>query len=678
MKKKVEKFLKRLQTLVQIEMKEEINENWLEIKRLSGAQREARGKAILGLKGKIIGEEFGYKIVKLGRAKEIVTNISSGDLVLLSRGNPLKENVKAYVLEKAKKFIVVALEDVRDWVTSRNVRVDFFANETTFKRMLAVLQEPSKMCIKAIEYALGLKKPVEPSEKDVKFFNTSLNPSQKKAVKLALGASEFFLIHGPFGTGKTTTLAEIVMQEVKHGNRVLVAAETNVAVDNLAERLNGKVNAVRIGHFSRVLPALRAMTLFAKMEEHEEFEEVLSLRKRIEELKILREEFLKPTPQLRRGLSDDEILLLAKKGEAKRGLKIEQIKSMAEWIKLSRKLSENLKKLRKLEEKIAEEIVSNCEVVLATNSSCALEFIPNDFDVAVIDEASQSMIPCALIPISKAEKFVLAGDHKQLPPTVKSKHAKELEKSLFERLILSCPQCSAMLTVQYRMNSLLMEFSSRMFYNSKLSAAENVKNITLQDILNGEYANSKQALNGFSHFLLFSKPLVFIDTHTCESNEEARKISSTSRENPLEAEIVRLCTIILIQNGVKEEDIGIITPYEDQVERLRNLLKDFEGVEISTVDAFQGREKEVIIISLVRSNRESKIGFLKDVRRLNVALTRAKRKLIVIGNSKTICVHKVYKKLVEFAKKKGSYLPFKKFSNELRDFSFHRFSMSRE
>jgi predicted DNA helicase len=644
----LKRFVNKLKKLVEIEREEEVKENLEEIKRLSGLQRERRGRAVVNLNGKVVGEEFGYIIVRYGRGYDIKTEISVGDVVIVSRGNPLKSNVKGYVVEKGKRFISVALENVPSWAL-KNVRVDLIANEVTFKRQLEVLERLNDRCKRALKLYLGMENPGDLHEEKIDSFFQRLNSTQKRAVRLAVGSESFFLIHGPFGTGKTTVVAEIALQLARQGKKVLVCAESNIAVDNIADRLSRfseRFKVTRVGHFSRVSRKLIHLSLFSRVEEHERFSEIKELRNRIVKLKMERESEIRPSPSKRRGLSDEEILRLARRGCGARGLSAEEIKSLARYIELSREIREGVRRIRAVEEEIAREIVEESDIVLATNSSCAIEYVHESFDVVIIDEASQSTIPSSLIPISKAEKFILAGDHKQLPPTVKSLKAKELEKTLFEGLIERYPDRSVMLDVQYRMNEVLMEFPNKVFYSGRIKTAKKVKGINILEIVKKDVESP----------ILTHHPVVFIDTCNCSNKYEMRKRGSTSIYNPLEAEIVRKCVEVLTSSGIREEDIGVISPYDDQVEYIKELLKRFEDVEVASVDAFQGREKEVIVISMVRSNRRYSLGFLKDLRRLNVAITRARRKLIVIGDSKTLRHHKVYGKFIEFVKKKGKYI----------------------
>jgi predicted DNA helicase len=644
---KLGKYIKWLRRLVEKEREAEVEIMKKEIRALSGKEREKRGRAVLGLKGKVMGREFSFKIVKYGREREIETEISVGDLVLISRGNPLRSNLVGVVTEKGKKYLCVALEKTPFWAF-KNVRIDLFANDITFKREIENLEKLTESGRLALKYALGGEKPLLSQKVDFSSIDKNLNESQKLAVSLSLGTKDFFLIQGPFGTGKTRTLVEIVLQLVKKEEKVLVCAESNVAVDNLVEKLKNKAKIVRLGHPSRVAKELVDSSLFYQIEEDKSFKKIKKLREKMEELLQIRDQFLKPTPQRKRGLRDEKILRLAEIKRTKRGIKMEDIESMAEWIKVQNQIVRIIKQISKIEEKIAQKILKEAQVVLCTNSSAALEFLRDiEFDSAVIDEATQATIPSVLIPICKAKKFILAGDHKQLPPTVLSEKAKMLSETLFEKLIQRYPEKSVLLNIQYRMNEILMEFPNKEFYEGRLKTDESVKNITLK--------NFKIKIPKFGNFwdkVLDPKNVIcFLDTSKSERKFEIIKAESTSKSNPLEVEIVKSILEKMFKAGIKKEWVGVITPYDDQLDLLRKSLGEL--VEINTVDGFQGREKEIILISFVRSNKEKILGFLTDLRRLNTAITRAKRKLICVGDGETLKTSPVYSRFIDFIEKRG-------------------------
>ncbi|MDN5358600.1 MAG: hypothetical protein PWP76_443 [Candidatus Diapherotrites archaeon] len=636
----MKEFIRRLVRAVKEEKRAEIAAMMSEIKRLSGEERERRGHAILGLRGKRIGELLDQDVVRFGREREIKTKISVGDVVLISRGNPLRSDVKGTVVRVGKRFVDVAVQKFQNWMR-RDVRIDLIVDDTTFRRWLDVLETLPENAQKALELAIGNAKPEPVEETTFVPVNRELDDSKMRAISKALGAKDFFIIHGPFGTGKTTALAEYIVQEVRRGKKVLATAETNVAVDNLVEKLAGKVKLVRIGNPARVSDKLISTTLYAKMEGHPDYGKLTELKNKIDELRERQELLVKPVPKFRRGMTDEQILKLAEKGKGIRGVNAATMRAMAEWIQVQKEVERLVSEKKALEERIITDIIRNSDVVLTTNSSAALDYVPNNFDVAVIDEASQATIPSVLIPISKARKFVLAGDHKQLPPTILSQKAKILERTLFEMLVERCPDHSAMLEVQYRMNERLAEFPSKEFYGGKVKTAENVKNITLRDL----------GVND-------TKVLVFLDTRELPAKHEKKDRGSESYYNPVEAEVVTRAVHQLLERGVKREWIGVITPYDAQRDFLSRILP--EDVEVNTVDGFQGREKEVIVVSFVRSNRAGNIGFLNDLRRLNVALTRAKRKLVLVGDSETLGSHPTYKRLIEHVKRRGEYVTLAK------------------
>jgi predicted DNA helicase len=638
----LKKYIEKLIKLVQLERNEEIKKMEWEIKNLSGFEREKKGRAILNLKPKVIGEELGLYLIKFGRSKIIETEINVGDEVLINKNKgKVRDDFKGVVVEKGSRFIVVSLDKLLP-KSFKEVRIDLYASDVTYKRQIDNLKNLSENGKKVLSYILKDIKFDDIKKIDFKPFDKNLNYSQKLSISKALSSKNFFLIHGPFGTGKTRTLVEYILQEVKRGKKVLVSADSNMAVDNLVERLSEKVSHVRIGHPSRVSKKLLSSTLLFKIEKHERYKELYKLKEEFSNLIEKREKFQKPIQKWRRGLSDEQILKLSKEGKTTRGIPLKMINAMAEWITLNNKIEKIKEEMEKLEEEISKDIIENSSVVFSTNSSSYSEILKGfEFDVVVIDEAAQTTIPSVLIPLSKGKKFVLAGDHKQLPPTIISEKAKELSITLFEILVDKYPHMKELLNIQYRMNEKIMEFPNIEFYNGKLKSG--IGNITLKDL-------------GFEGSDEITKPentIIFIDTKSRKNKTENQKKDSTSYFNELEANIVKDIVEKFLKLGLNREYIGVITPYDDQVD----LIKSFNlGVEVNTVDGFQGREKEVIIISFVRSNQRKELGFLTDLRRLNVSITRAKRKLICIGDSSTLENHPTYKKFIEFVKNKGVYL----------------------
>ena len=631
---KMKKYIKNLIRLINFERDAEIDLMTYEISTMSGQKREELGRAINKVKGKSLGKELGMQIVQFGRSEVIETEISVGDMVLVSTDNPLRSDLTGTVTEKGARFIKVAFDKrVPKWAIKKKVRIDLYANDITFRRMEDNLNHLSLKGKNALEYILNERNPKKNRDVPyISYIDENLNGSQKEAIENALSCENFFLIHGPFGTGKTRTLVELISQETRQGHKVLATAESNAAVDNILERLmdNKKLTLTRLGHPQRVSKHNITQTLAYKAENHKLNRKIKKAHKKIDNLIEKRKVHTKPTPQYRRGYGDYDILHMASKGKGGRGISSEKMKSMAKWIEINQEIDEAHDEIKRIENRIIKDIVDSSDVILATNSSSALEAIARvKFDVAIIDEASQATIPSVLIPIAKAHRFILAGDHKQLPPTIISDRAGELSKTLFEELIRMYPFKSQLLNIQYRMNSLLMKFPNEEFYNNGLKSDSSVDDINIKDILDS--GNDEEAL-------------LFVDTSSINGNKEKHLKDSKSIVNEIEAEIAIGIAQNYLNDGVSEDAIGIISPYADQVK----MIQDMTPVEVKTVDGFQGREKEIIIISTVRSNDNGNIGFLSDLRRLNVAITRAKRKLIIIGNKDTLKANPTYERLINF------------------------------
>jgi len=624
----VEEYKKYFSQLIEKERIAEKEFHLNEIKRLSGNERQKRGRAILGLKMKYVGDFLDFKIYRFNRNNMPENQIKVGDIVLVSKGEPIKFNQEATVSGVGRNFIEVYSKE--PIFRSKLYRLDLFVNDITFKRMLKAFDELENYELKDI--LLGLKSPkvIEVDEK-----SKILNPSQNKALSKSIN-SEIFLIHGPPGTGKTTTLAEVIKKHI--GKKLLVTADSNVAVDNVLYKLKD-FNVVRIGHPAKIESNLMKYSLDVKIRRDKRYKEIEKLIKRIDDLKYLQnKKTKKPTPGRRRGMSDEEILNLAKANKGKRGIKAEWVKEMAEWLKIQQNINKIYEKKNNSLKEIMNDIIDTADVVFATNSAAGGDFLERkEFDVVFIDEAAQAMETSTLIAMIKGKKVIFAGDHKQLPPTILS-NDERLKFSIFERFTFLYKNAYDTLEIQYRMNEKINNFSSCEFYECKIKTFDKIKNITIKDLGIEENEN----FGGF-------EPLVFFDTKG-KFLEEIKK-GSPSKYNPLEAEFVVKLVDSLIKAGSKEEFIGIITPYKDHEEYIKKIIK--HNIEIKSVDGFQGREKEIIILSLVRANEKEKIGFLDDLRRLNVAITRAKRKLIIVGDVKTLNSNKTYKRMIEYFKNNG-------------------------
>ena len=648
------KYIEHFTELVELEREEQMRRHEEEMRRLSAREREDRGRAFLMMKGKSQDLGLGGKhMVKFRKQTAGTTlpesEIEVGDLVLISKTSLWDEdNPLGTVAEKTSSAITIAFDNAPPgFVYRKELRIDLFVNDITFQRMIEALKQFKRLPRWRKDKLLGNTAPEFTQTDKIEFFNTKLNKSQQEAVIRSLAARDFFLIHGPPGTGKTITCVEVIAQLIKRGNKILTAADSNVAVDNLVERLDKiGVNVVRIGHPARIIPALRRRSLDYLVQDEPDYRKAQEFRERAYELKEHMKRYIMPEMRWRRGLSDEEIMLLASEGATTRGIPLKKIEGMKKWLDLKHELDKLFGDARELEERAIRRIIKAATVICTTNSTAGSEILKAEkFDFAVIDEATQSTEPSALIAVLKAKRFIMAGDHKQLPPTVLNEEAacRSFTKSLFERLLaLHGDKIRVMLDVQYRMNEEIAEFPNREFYDGKLKADEQVKRRTLMDILPESVDEESEDV----------KPFLFIDT--CDELEERVRKGSTSRENPGEARLVKDVAERLLNRGIRPEDIAVISPYDDQVAHIKRMLH-VEGLEIKTVDGFQGREKEVVIVSFVRSNKSGTIGFLNDLRRLNVSITRAKRKLVLIGDSNTLESEGCYRRLVALAKESGAY-----------------------
>ncbi|XP_059255360.1 DNA-binding protein SMUBP-2 isoform X3 [Mustela nigripes] len=451
------------------------------------------------------------------------------------------------------------------------------------------------------------------------FCNPCLDASQKEAVSFALSQKELAIIHGPPGTGKTTTVVEIILQAVRQGLKVLCCAPSNVAVDNLVERLaRSKQRIVRLGHPARLLDSIQQHSLDAVLARSDSAQIVADIRKDIDQAFVR---------------ASSLPLLCAKNRQTQ-----EKREKSGVWgeIKLLRK------ELKEREEAAMLESLRSAAVVLATNTGASsdgpLKLLPDGhFDVVVIDECAQALEASCWIPLLKARKCVLAGDHKQLPPTTISHKAAlaGLSRSLMERLADELgAQVVRTLTVQYRMHQAIMRWASDALYSGRLTAHPAVAGHLLRD-LPGVAATEETSV-----------PLLLVDTAGC-GLFELEEDDDQSKGNPGEVRLVSLHIQALVDAGVQASDIAVITPYNLQVDLLRqSLAHRYPELEIKSVDGFQGREKEAVVLSFVRSNRKGDVGFLAEDRRINVAVTRARRHVAVVCDSRTVSNHTFLKTLL--------------------------------
>ena len=541
--------------------------------------------------------------------------LRTGSPVILSASDPnVRGSLTGVVSGRSQRTIQVA---VNEWPTAKNLRLDLSPDEITRKRQWAAIKTVEQARGRVAQLrrlVLGEKRPTFGDFPVVRFV-THLNPSQEQAVRFALSANDFAIIHGPPGTGKTTTVVELILQAVARGERVLACGPSNTAVDNLLDRLvAAKANVVRLGHPARVFKHLRDFTLDAMVEADDLMYRIKNLYREADRLEKKAETYTRaaPEPGARR----------AQRREAR----------------------DIRREARDLKRQIADSLIESADVLCATTTFDDAILGDREFDLVVIDEACQCIEPASWIPMLRADRIVLAGDHFQLPPTVISKQAASegFEVSLLERLIgMYGTYVNCRLTIQYRMHEQIMRFSSQQFYEDSLIADASVRGHLLND------------LPGIKPNWLTDSPLLFIDT-AGKGWEEVMEDDGDSKYNPGEANLVIQLVQQLVETGLSESEIAVIAPYAAQVRLLRDQCS-LEELEIDTVDGFQGREKEAVIISLVRSNEIGEIGFLGDTRRMNVAMTRAKRKLIVVGDSATLAGNSFYAHMLEYFETQHAY-----------------------
>ncbi len=623
----VEHFI-NLHKLLQLEKEEDLSQ--YQKKMLNASFKERRANGVLW--HPCFVEERNYDtgerlIIKIRRPKEhkYSHGFASGKLVEIFPYSDESESLKG-VVNKVKEdnmFITLNADSFPNWVDYGKLGAQLLFDDKSYKEMKWALNELIKTDSKRLhdlqEKILGFKRPVLNSYTYSSLSN--LNESQQSAVSKVLGAEDFAIIHGPPGTGKTTTLVESIREVLKQESQVLVCAPSNTAVDLLTEKISQQgVSTVRIGHPARVDEDILSQTLDSKITQHQDF-------KLLKEIKRKAEEYFKLGGKWKRNF-----------GQAER----EQRRILIQEARALKKDAE------RIHSGIVEDILFSTRVITTTLVGANHSKLKGiHFSTCFIDEAGQALEPACWIPIIKSSKVVFAGDHLQLPPTIKSFKASKagLKETLFERAI-KAQQADVILNEQYRMHEKIMTFSSNHFYNGILKA------------------NSKNAQKKISPN---DSVLEYIDT-AGTGFFESQHPETKSSYNPEEAKLLfkHLNTFtegLLLTGHDLPESIGIISPYKAQIEFLKKLL-DISGIDlniknritINTIDGFQGQERDLIYISLVRSNESGEIGFLSDERRMNVALTRAKRKLVVVGDSGTIAIkNQFYNKFIDYVHEIDAY-----------------------
>lgn len=528
-------------------------------------------------------------------------------VALFSNFDPKNDRVEGTLshLSGNRMKINLRTDELPEWSRNGKLGIDIVFDENSYAEM---------------ENALKLAE----GNKEINWIVEGLTAFQER--KQTATSEQLRIFHGPPGTGKTTRLVKEIKTIIKEkSQRVLVTAPSNAAVDLLSERLSAEgLNVVRVGNPAKVNEQQLALTLDAKMSQHNSMKEIRRLRKQAAEFRDMAQKY-------KRSFGRDE-------REQRKALFTEAKKIM--------------KEVEQTEQYISEDILSRAQVITATLVGANHFSVRHlRYETIVIDEAAQALEPACWIPILKGKNILLAGDHCQLPPTIKSPEASKqgLETTLMEKLVQAFPSNVTLLTEQYRMNKMIMGFSSMEFYDSKLTAHPSV-----------------------ADHLVFKNddPLLFIDTAGTGFEE---KIEGTGISNPEEADFVISQIELLIKTVHSSQiaastpgennpvTIGVISPYRHQVELLKEkvrqleLLSNYSGLTVNTIDSFQGQERDVIFISMTRSNTDNMIGFLSELRRMNVAMTRAKKKLVVIGDSGTLSQNKFYADFIQYAEQNNGY-----------------------
>lgn len=523
-------------------------------------------------------------------------------IITYQGGNRLKINLRT--------------DELPEWSRDGKLGVDVLFDNNSYEEMFLALKNAEKDESEHIRILSGEKTASFKSE-DPKYNNHKLNESQNKAVNKVLNANYLAIIHGPPGTGKTTTIVQAIKALIDQNNeKILVVAPSNTAVDLLTEKLSvAGINVLRLGNPARVSEELQAQTMEGKIQNHPAFKDIKTWKKQANEYKNMahkyKRNFGKAERDQRKALFDEAHKLM--------------------------------KEVEKIEEYIIEDLSNKTQVVTATlvgSSHYSLKHLK--YDTVVIDEAGQGIEPACWIPILKGRKVVLAGDHCQLPPTIKSSEAtkKGLATTLLEKLVEKHPEAVTLLQTQYRMNEQIMAHSSKTFYGNLLIADSSV---------------AKHKLNSEL------PPLQFIDTAGCGFDE---KLEGTSSTNPEEAVFLVKRLENLLENWTEKSipTIAVISPYKQQIPILKeyvsesSILKPYlKQITVNTIDSFQGQERDAVFISMTRSNSDGEIGFLSDTRRMNVAMTRARKLLVIVGDSATIGNFPYYSDFIAYAEGINAY-----------------------
>jgi superfamily I DNA and/or RNA helicase len=650
----VQHELRHVRALMQLEQKED--QAQFQLKNASASIKERRRRGLTWYPVTITQEDIGFggKVVL-----ELERPATRQDLHLFQVGKnacvfsnapgysgpdrPVLSGVVTSV-RRNKLLLATTKETLPDWVldgstlNGSTLGIDLTFDEVSYREMnqalSAVMLAKDNRLAELRDVLLGAKAAsFREHQADDLFYPSTLNDSQLVAVRHVISAQDVAIIHGPPGTGKTTTLVQCILETIRRERRVLVCAPSNTAVDLLTEKLAERgVNVIRMGNPSRVSDLLLQHTLDAGVMAHASYAKMHAMRQ---------------TAEQHRDTASEHV----------RNFGFEE-RQHRQWLR------DEARTLRQaaddLERFMTEDVLESVQVITCTLVGASHRHMRHlSFETVFIDEAAQALEPGCWIPIAKGQRLVLAGDHHQLPPTVKSEQAARegLRETLFEKCIQRQPATARMLTMQYRMHAHIMGFSSDKFYGGQLVPHPSVRHADLE---------------AYDPRFAPDLPVEFIDTAGCGYQEVAIP-ESRSTANPEEAQLLleRLAQLLapcdkveLNEHEQRPLTIGVIAPYRAQINYLKDAIEDSEvlndlllqrRLSVGTVDSFQGQERDIIAITLTRSNPQGEIGFLSDIRRMNVGMTRARRKLLLVGDSSTLCRHPFFGELLAYVKGVGGY-----------------------
>lgn len=627
-------YFKKLRELLKLE-REEDRLSYLKLtESASVSARRATGLTWypIAIKGSEMGRGD-YLIVEVERTthQDLPHQLRFGaSAALFSHHSPREDRVEGVIsyISANRLKITLNTDELPEWARDGKLGIDLLFDDSGYDEMQGALKQAATLHEKKEEGKLiriltGEQAPTFQTapEPQLPAQDPSLNSFQQAAVAKILTANELAIVHGPPGTGKTTTLVQAIKALIgQDGKQILVVAPSNTAVDLLSEKLSEEgLNTLRIGNPARVSQRLMALTLDNKIAEHPGMKEVRKLKKQANEFRDMAHKYKRNF------------------GKAER----DQRKALLDEAR------QIMKTVGNTEQYIIDDLIARARVITATLVGAGHYTIRNlKFHTIVIDEAGQALEPACWIPILKGQKLILAGDHCQLSPTVKSAEAekKGLGTTLLEKVVALYPEALVLLEEQYRMHETIMGYSSTVFYQDRLKAHSSV-----------------------ARHVLFPEdgPLVFVDTAGCGFDE---KIEDTNISNPEEAfflfkHLRKLVTELETHYQPKDfPTIAIISPYRQQVQVLKEQLLHWpalsvygDKISINTIDSYQGQEREIVYISMTRSNTDNKIGFLSEIRRMNVAMTRARKKLVVIGDSATLSQLPFYSDLITYAERHNAW-----------------------